>query len=67
MINWNKGAHLMFYPFGKLTKELEAKCEYSLPFSGLLTTVEVSKCNSLIAVATHSNSLVVFDLNSGTQ
>jgi hypothetical protein len=55
----------MFYSFGKLTKELEAKSEYLMPVSSEIKSIEVTKCNTLIALVLKNNNIAVFDLNTG--
>ncbi len=62
---WNKSSQTLFYPFIRLTKDLESRAEYSMPFSSQVMQIEMSKCNSLIAFILKNNNLVIFDLISG--
>lgn len=62
---WNNCNQLLFYPLGKVTKDLESKLEYCIPFSSQITLFEATKCNNLIALALKNNNIIVFDLNSG--
>jgi len=62
---WNKSSQTLFYPFTRLTKDLESRVEYNMPFSSQIMQIELSKCNSLIAFVLKNNNLVVFDLIAG--
>lgn len=62
---WNKTNQILFYPFIRLTKDLESRVEYSLPFSSPIMQIELSECNTLIGIVLKNNNLVVFDLISG--
>ncbi len=64
-ICWNKSTNFLFHSFTKLTKDLDSKIEYNIPFSSQIMLIESSKCNSLIAFGLKNNNLVVLDLLSG--
>lgn len=65
VVCWNKSNQLIFYAIGKLSKELEPKLEYVMPFSSSISLIETTKCNTLIALALRNNNVVVFDVNAG--
>ncbi len=44
---------------------MESKFEYSMPFSSQIKFIELSKCNSLIALGFINKNVSVFDLNAG--
>jgi hypothetical protein len=64
-VRWKKTNQLLFYSLARITKDLESKYENCISMVSQIKLVEFSTCYTLLALTLESNTLVVFDLNTG--